>query len=65
MGRVKKEQDVLPDAEQNWVNKDPKLLAYEIATYMGGTWPERPVRKVQLSLEGAPTSDEDLFEMTK
>merc|ERR1719281_555438 len=32
---------------------------------MDGTWPTRPVRKVQLSLDGAPDDDEELFEMTQ
>ena len=35
------------EMEENWKSKDPKELAYEIATFMGGTWPERPVRKVR------------------
>jgi len=65
MGRVKKEVDLGPDPDENWKSKDPKALAYEIATFMGGEWPTRPVRKVQLSLEGAPTSDEELFEMAR
>jgi hypothetical protein len=55
MGRVKKEEDLGPEADENWKSKDPKALAYEIATFMGGTWPTRPVRKVQLSLDGVPT----------
>ena len=53
------------EMEIQWKSKDPKALAYEIATFMGGKWPERPVRKVQLSLEGAPTDAEELFEVTK
>ena len=53
------------EMEIQWKSKDPKALAYEIATFMGGKWPERPVRKVQLSLEGAPTDAEELFEATK
>jgi len=65
MGRTKKTKEELPDPDENWKSKDPKMLAYEIATFMGGTWPERPVRKVQLSLDGVPTDDEELFEMTK
>lgn len=55
MGRVKKEEDLGPEADENWKSKDPKALAYEIATFMGGSWPTRPVRKVQLSLDGVPT----------
>ena len=35
------------------------------ATFMGGEWPTRPVRKVQLSLEGAPIECEDLMEVTQ
>lgn len=31
---------------------------------MGGEWPTRPVRKVQLSLEGAPTDAEMLLDIT-
>jgi len=65
MGRVKKEEDLGPEADENWKSKDPKALAYEIATFMGGSWPTRPVRKVQLSLDGVPTDDEELFELTK
>merc|ERR1712087_174242 len=65
MGRTKKVREDLPDPDENWKSKDPKALAYEIATFMGGTWPERPVRKVQLSLEGVPTDDEELFALTK
>jgi len=55
MGRVKKEEDLGPEADENWKSKDPKALAYEIATFMGGEWPTRPVRKVQLSLDGVPS----------
>jgi hypothetical protein len=55
MGRAKKEEDLGPEADENWKSKDPKALAYEIATFMGGSWPTRPVRKVQLSLDGVPT----------
>ena len=65
MGRSKKAKEELPDPDENWKSKDPKALAYEIATFMGGTWPERPVRKVQLSLDGVPTDDEELFAMTR
>ena len=55
MGRPKKEEDLGPEADENWKSKDPKALAYEIATFMGGSWPTRPVRKVQLSLDGVPS----------
>jgi hypothetical protein len=66
MGRPgKKEKVEIPDAEENWKSKDPKMLAYEIATFMGGEWPTRPVRKVQISLDGAPADDEELFEITQ
>ena len=63
MVRIKKPTKA--EMEQTWKSKDPKALAYEIATFMGGSWPERPVRKVQLSLEGAPSSAEELFEITR
>lgn len=65
MGRPKKEEDLGPEADENWKSKDPKALAYEIATFMGGSWPTRPVRKVQLSLDGVPSGDEELFELTQ
>ena len=64
MGRTFK-KPVTVDPDETWKSKDPKELAYEIATFMGGTWPTRPVRKVQLELDGAPDDDEELFEMTK
>jgi hypothetical protein len=51
-------------AEEKWKSTNPRDLAYEIATFMGGEWPERPVRKVQLSLEGAPMECEDLMDAT-
>lgn len=51
--------------EQKWKSTNPRDLAYEIATFMGGEWPTRPVRKVQLSLEGAPMDCEELMEVTK
>lgn len=51
--------------EEKWKSTNSRDLAYEIATFMGGQWPTRPVRKVQLSLEGAPTDAETLFELTK
>ena len=54
MGRVK-EADLGPEADENWKSKDPKALAHEIATFMGGQWPTRPVRKVQLAMDGVPT----------
>jgi len=50
--------------EERWKSTNPRDLAYEIATFMGGEWPERPVRGVQLSLEGAPQECEDLMELT-
>ena len=65
MGRPGKKQAELPEIDENWKSKDPKMLAYEIATFMGGEWPTRPVRKVQISLEGVPADDEELFEITK
>ena len=51
--------------EEKWKSTNPRDLAYEIATFMGGEWPTRPVRKVQLSLEGAPTDAETLLDMTE
>ena len=51
--------------EERWKSTNPRDLAYEIATFMGGEWPTRPVRKVQLSLEGAPRECEDLMELTQ
>lgn len=65
MGRPGKKQNELPEIDENWKSKDPKMLAYEIATFMGGEWPTRPVRKVQISLEGVPSDDEELFEITQ
>ena len=50
--------------EEKWKSTNPRDLAYEIATFMGGEWPTRPVRQVQLSLDGAPTDAETLLEMT-
>jgi|TARA_B100000524_G_scaffold347467_1_gene249534 hypothetical protein len=55
----------LIDPDENWKSKDPRELAKEIATFMGGEWPEREPRKIQISLEEAPTSDEELFELTQ
>jgi len=51
--------------DEKWKSTNPRDLAYEIATFMGGEWPTRPVRKVQLSLEGAPTDAETLLDMTE
>ena len=51
--------------EEKWKSTNPRDLAYEIATFMGGEWPTRPVRKVQLSLEGAPMECEELMEVTQ
>jgi len=51
--------------EEKWKSTNPRDLAYEIATFMGGEWPTRPERKVQLSLEGAPIECEDLMEVTQ
>jgi hypothetical protein len=51
--------------EEKWKSTNPRDLAYEIATYMGGEWPERPVRLVQLSIEGAPKDCETLMEVTQ
>jgi len=62
---IKVKKPTKAEMEQNWKSKDSKELAHEIATFMGGKWPERPVRKVQLSLSGAPTSVDALFEMTQ
>ena len=63
MVRIKK--PTKEEMAQDWESKEPRALAKEIATFMGGKWPERPVRKVALSLEGAPSSAEVLFELTK
>eukprot|EP00965_Chrysotila_dentata_P214446 6188185-Pleurochrysis_carterae.AAC.3 len=65
MGRSKAKEASLPEIDENWKSKDPKDLAKEIATFMGGTWPERPIRKVQLLLDGVPQDDEELFEITR
>lgn len=51
--------------EEKWKSTNPRDLAYEIATFMGGEWPTRPVRKVQIDLSGAPLECEDLMEMTQ
>jgi hypothetical protein len=61
--RIKKPTKAQMD--EKWKSTNPRDLAYEIATYMGGEWPTRPVRKVQLSIEGAPTECEDLMELTQ
>ena len=50
--------------DERWKSTNPRDLAKEIATYMGGEWPTRPVRAVQLSLEGAPIECEELMEVT-
>ena len=50
---------------EKWKSTNPRDLAYEIATFMGGEWPTRPVRMVQLSMDGAPTECEDLMELTQ
>mmetsp|Transcript_2490 Transcript_2490/g.4833 ORF Transcript_2490/g.4833 Transcript_2490/m.4833 type:complete len:212 (+) Transcript_2490:77-712(+) len=63
MVRIKKPNK--DEMAQDWKSKEPRELAHEIATFMGGKWPERPVRKVPLSLEGAPVSAEELFEVTQ
>lgn len=63
MGRVRKKGLIDPDVQ--WKSKEPRELAKEIATFMGGTWPERAPRKIQVSLDGVPTSDEELFELTR
>ena len=65
MGRSRREKPIFFDPDENWKSKDPKALAYEIATFMGGEWPTRPVRKIQISLEGVPQDDEELFATTK
>ena len=65
MGRSRREKPIFFDLDENWKSKDPKALAYEIATFMGGEWPTRPVRKIQISLEGVPQDDEELFATTK
>ena len=57
MGRVKDKDDYTISPDENWKSKDPKMLAYEIATFMGGEWPERPIRKIQISLDNAPNDD--------
>ena len=51
--------------EEKWKSTNPRDLAYEIATFMGGEWPTRPIRKVQLSMEGAPKECEDLMVATE
>jgi len=51
--------------EEKWKSTNPRDLAYEIATFMGGEWPTRPVRQVQIDLTGAPLECEDLMEMTQ
>jgi len=51
--------------EEKWKSTNPRDLAYEIATFMGGEWPTRPVRKVQIDLTGAPLECEDLMELTQ
>jgi hypothetical protein len=63
MGRIQT-QDLGPDPDDNWKSKEPKALAYEIATFMGGKWPERRPRAVALDLAAAPNDDEELFELT-
>ena len=65
MGRPRVKRAGLIDPDENWKSKDPRELAKEIATFMGGEWPEREPRKIQISLEEAPTSDEELFELTQ
>jgi hypothetical protein len=50
---------------EKWKSTNPRDLAYEIATFMGGEWPTRPVRKVQLVLDGAPTDAETLLDMSE
>ena len=68
MGRTRrgvKDEEAFPDPDENWKSKDPRALAKEIATFMGGTWPERQPRKVQLSLDGVPSEDEELFKITQ
>ena len=62
MVRIKK--PTKEQMEEKWKSTNPRDLAYEIATFMGGEWPTRPVRKVQLSLDDAPQDPEDLMEMT-
>lgn len=62
---VKIKKPTKAEMEENWKSKDSRELAYEIATFMGGKWPERPVRKVQLSLEGAPTDVDELFNLSQ
>ena len=47
----------MPTKEQmaeKWKSTNPRDLAYEIATFMGGEWPTRPVRKVQIYSIEAP-----------
>ena len=63
MVRIKK--PTKDEMSQDWNSKEPRELAYEIAHYMGGKWPERHVRQVPLTLEGAPLLAEELFEVTQ
>lgn len=66
MGKPPKiRQPTKAQMEERWKSTNPRDLAYEIATFMGGEWPERPVRKVQIDLTGAPTECEDLMVMTQ
>jgi hypothetical protein len=53
------------EMQEKWKSTNPRDLAYEIATFMGGEWPTRPVRGVQIDLTGAPLECEDLMELTQ
>jgi len=63
MVRIKK--PTKDEMSQDWNSKEPRELAHEIAHFMGGKWPERRVRQVPLTLEGAPLLADELFEVTQ
>ena len=50
MGRSRREKPIFFDPDENWKSKDPKALAYEIATFMGGEWPTRPLLVIGLGV---------------
>ena len=58
-------QPTRAEASEKWISTNPRDLAHEIATFMGSSWPARPVRRVQLSLDGAPTDCEELMVLTQ
>ena len=67
MGRApqRMRQPTRAEMSEKWTSTNPRDLAHEIATFMGSSWPTRPVRKVQLLLEGAPTECEELMVLTQ